>query len=655
MPSKMSLFNKELILQIGRSTGWVSIVYFLGLLFTLPIDILMIYSDENLTHYWNEGNLFRRTYDFQIGLIVIVPVVLAVFLFRYLHVKQAADLMHSLPMKRNQIYHHYALTGMFFLITPVVLISIILIGMHSSLDLSIMFSVNDILYWAGTTIVITLLLYGASVFIAMMTGISAVSAVLSYIFLFFPVGMTLLIFYNLKLLLYGFPSDYFLNRQLETLSPITYATVLNRKTFQWSEASIYLILTIILYVLALFFYKKRKLEAASEAIAFAKLRSVFKYGVAFCVMLFGGSYFSQVSNNTFSWIVFGYVIGAVIGYYVAEMVLQKSWRVFTRVKGLVIYLAVIALLVIGGQGLGIYENRVPEGDEVKSVVLTDNPYLYMNHEDLLADYYSLKPMKDQMNIDGVRMLHQKIIADKNINQQSTIGPSINLLFRYKLENGSHITREYRVNPRLYEEFFKPIYESKEYKFSTKEIFNLKEHKIKNLTIRANGPVSKGVTLSGSDEIREVISALREDVLAESYEDNIYFQSRGSQIEINMGQEQFLSLEFRPNYQNLSKWLKEKNLLEQAKVTANDISHVLVAKVESAGSEVDIEKIIRDVEEGAKPVDVTDKGQIEILLGQTSSDYTKEYKAVFYYKLGNHPEVMVFDEEHLPDFLKGQLK
>ena len=89
-------------------------------------------------------------------------------------------------------------------------------------------------------------------------------------------------------------------------------------------------LTIILYGVSLYLYKKRKTESASEAIAFSKLRTIFKYGVTFCTMLFGGVYFSAVQSNSFIWMIFGYIIGAIIGYYIAEMVLQKTWRVFTQ-------------------------------------------------------------------------------------------------------------------------------------------------------------------------------------------------------------------------------------------------------------------------------------------------------------------------------------
>jgi ABC-2 type transport system permease protein len=655
MPSKMSLFNKEMILQIGRSTGWISIVYTLGLLFTLPIKMLMMYSDDKLVEYPKVTSLFHYDFTIQIGFIAVAPVLMAVFLFRFLHVKQATDLMHSLPVKRERIFHHHVIIGIVFLIVPVAIISILILFIHATMDLSSMFSVKDIFYWAGTTMVITLLLYMASVFVAMMTGISAVQAVLSYVFLFFPIGIMLLVFFNLKILLYGFPSDYFLNRDLEKMSPITYAAGLDGRTFHWNDTMVYIVLTMILYVLALFFYKKRNLEAASEAIAFPKLRSVFKYGATFCAMLLGGAYFSDVPYTSFGWTLFGYAMGAVFGYYLAEMVLQKTWRVFAKVKGLLAYSAIVALLVAVVQMLGIYENRLPEQSEIKNVLFTNNAMIFMNQNQIDGMYHTPVPMKDRKNIEAVRKFHQQVLVDKKINQERKNDRSTTFSLLYELKNGHHVIREYRVNERLYEDFYKPIYESKEYKLSTNEIFKLKENKIKTIDIRTNGPMNKMVTISNPTEIKEAISILKADVLAETYEDSVYFQNGGSSMDFYLGKDhQFFNFEIKPTYLKFSEWLKEKNLFDQAKITADDLSHVVVAKVESTDRD-DPKKIIRDVEKSGISLDVTDKKQIELLLNNVNSDSNQEYKAVFYYKTGHYSDIYFFDEEHAPDFVKEHIK
>ena len=110
-----------MILQVGRSVGWISVIYFLGLLFAVPIRIIMTYTDQNFRDLTAVESLFRFDFGLQLILYVSVPVLLAVFLYRFLHVKQAADLMHSMPIKREKIYHFYTLTGLVYLIIPVVL------------------------------------------------------------------------------------------------------------------------------------------------------------------------------------------------------------------------------------------------------------------------------------------------------------------------------------------------------------------------------------------------------------------------------------------------------------------------------------------------------------------------------------------------------
>ena len=115
MPSKTLWFNKQLVLQIIRSTGWISIIYFLGLIIALPLRAMMVYTDNKINGWVPESvrNLFQYDMGIQIGLLIAVPVLMAVFLFRFLHVKQAAEMMHSLPIKREKILHHYALSEPF--------------------------------------------------------------------------------------------------------------------------------------------------------------------------------------------------------------------------------------------------------------------------------------------------------------------------------------------------------------------------------------------------------------------------------------------------------------------------------------------------------------------------------------------------------------
>ncbi|AGK53918.1 hypothetical protein B1NLA3E_10820 [Bacillus sp. 1NLA3E] len=649
----MSLFNKEILLQILRSVGWVSIVYFIGLLFALPIRMMMTYSKDEFVKAPLDS-LFQSDFVIQIVLLIIIPVLLAVFLFRFLHVKQSVDLMHSLPIRREMLFYHYVITGVGLLVIPVLLIAILVMITHASLDLDLYFGMRDVLYWVGVTILLNLVLFSAGVFVAMMTGISAVQGVLTYIFLLFPMGITLLIFFNLRIFLYGFPGDYYLNKDFEKMSPITYAAVLDGRPLQWGYGLFYAVLVIILFVLALFFYKKRKLEAASEAIAYSKLRSIFKYGVTFCTMLFGGVYFSEIQNTNLGWIIFGYVVGAIIGYFVAEMVLQKTWRVFSSLKGLAIYSAVIGLLIVVMQSLGIYEQKIPDQSEIKSVFLSDNPNIFIDNSETYAPYFVPSKMKGIENIEAVRKLHHQILADKKMNQELIDGQYETAFFMYNLKNGDQIVRQYRVNREIYEDYYKSIYESNEYKRTTKEIFQVDENKANKITITANFPYGKNVVISNPNEVIEAVQALKADILNESYEDEIYYQDRGSSIQIFIGKGRSVYLNFKPSYHKFAKWLEDKQLLDRSLVTSEDIDHVLVAEMK-ANDLVDMDENIKEIEKRKHLLKITDKRQIAQSLNQVGSRYKNKYIAIFYFNDGNYQEVYYLNEEHTPDFIKNYFK
>ncbi|HJV32321.1 MAG TPA: DUF6449 domain-containing protein [Bacillales bacterium] len=649
MPSKMSLSNKELMLQIGRTTGWVSLVYFLGLLFAVPIRILMNYSDEYNRINLKVEYLFQYDFEIQLVLLIAIPVLMSVFLFRFLHVKQATDLMHSLPLKRERIFHHYALCGLGLLILPVVIITIIVLSIHAVLDLSPYFDTKDIFYWAGVTVLIDLLMYTAGIFIAMMTGISAVQAVLSYVFLLFPAGMTLLVLYNVRIFLYGFPTDYYLSSKLENMSPISRAASLGSNGFHWMTTIIYAGLTILLYALSLFFYKKRKLETASEPIAFSKLRVIFKYGATFCTMLVGGMYFSEVPYSSIGWSIFGYAVGTIIGYFIAEMVLQKTWRVFTRLKGLGIYSVVIIIIVTVTHSLGIYEKGIPNQEKIKSVLLTDNPYTDRIQNEMIGEYNIPTPMKEEANIHAVRKLHQQIIADKKLNQKQTIDQTETAFLVYELKNGRKVIREYRVNRKLYEDFFKPIYESAEYRQNTLPIFKVKEKDIQTISIHSNGPNGESTFITDPQDIKQVVDLLKKDMLADTYEDSMYFQDRGSMIEINMGDHMGVNLSLSPTYKNITKWLDQRDLLEKARMSEKDVNYILVTK-NHFNFRTDPE--IPNIKEDPEALKITDKKQIKESL-HLASARNGDYMAVIYEQ--NYEETIFFDEKHVPDFIKEHFK
>ena len=66
--------------------------------------------------------------------------------------KGQADFLHSLPIKRKELYIQNVLYGMFILVVPVLLTGILLILFYDTIHVLPTISVGEIWNWIGVTI-----------------------------------------------------------------------------------------------------------------------------------------------------------------------------------------------------------------------------------------------------------------------------------------------------------------------------------------------------------------------------------------------------------------------------------------------------------------------------------------------------------------------
>lgn len=651
MQSKTSLIKREILKTIFRSVGWVSIVYFLGLFFAIPLDIIMNSSEEQ-RKFLDIDNLFQYNFQLQFIFSISVPVILSVFLFRYTQVKQYSDLMHSLPVKRKSIFHQYALTGIMLLNLPVLLIALIVLALYHPMNLQDFYSVGEIINWVGITLLFNIVIYLAGVSVGMLTGLSAVQGVLTYIFLLLPVGLIILVSINLPFYLFGYPGKYYMESKFEKFSPLIAFTQMNMRTPSIVEAAVYLILIVSLYFLGLQIYERRRMEAVSHALVFPITKPIFKFGVTFCTMLLGGGYFGEMQGGM-TWITAGYVFGALIGYAAAEMVLQKSWRVTIHVKGLMVYTAIMAALFILFQfDLTQYEKSIPQSNEIERVHFSESYYLYsdIDHEEPLY-------LKEYENIDLVRRFHETIIKDENRLAQIPGRDSVFIV--YELKNGEKLVRDYRINKREYKPFLKLIYESDEYKMATNEIYQVSADETAKITITPSGPVTKRAVITDKGDLKEAVEILTEEVETASYEELQGIDEPYAHIEIYYNDSKKAYMTWNPSYTRFEEWLEEKSLLNDAKVNSNDIAYALAAKAE----DIDInfaagysyEEVFEKMTESKSSIKITDKEQIESSLRNSNGYIEGDYLIAFYFDEQRTMDIKSITEKTVPDFIKERLQ
>jgi ABC-2 type transport system permease protein len=655
MSSKISWFNKEMCMQIIRNMGWISVVYFLGLVFALPLRILMMHTNDEYTYYQEIINPFSYLFEIQYGLMLIIPVLLAIFLFLYLHLKDPADFLHSLPISRKVLFNHYVGMGAAFLTIPVLLISCSVFILRSILDLGGFISISEILIWTGITWLFTLFIFFCAVFVGMMTGMAILQGILTYILLLFPTGILVLGAFNFKYFLHGFSYEYYLDAKVETYSPIFYGAFFENNLMSIPAAFLYSGLIVVLYFVSLWLYKKRPIEAASSAIAFSAIKPIFIYGAAFCMMLIGGMYFGETQNST-GWLIFGYIAGSLLGYFAAKMMIEKSWRVFGEYKGYLLFAGSVGLLLLLFQfDFTGFEKKVPEFSEIKQVHIGNNVYGYTDGDELGQVRY----LKEKENIQNVLALHKALI-----NKDAETGEGNryynNMFFFYELENGKKVIRQYKVPEKnSLTHLLKPIYESKEYKELIYPVLDLDETKIDKMAVISNGPVNKSVSITEQKQILESIAALRKDLRSETYEEMTDESQAYSGIELLLNNDAHLYLEWMPGYENFESWLIQNNMLENARVTADDLSEVWIAPRKDIDPSLlqaySTNEIIKEFKSKNSVLKVEDEQEMEMVLENSKWPRDGEYVVLFVYKNGNNVEVMDFINNKTPEFVKDHFE
>ena len=438
MKLRTKLVNMELVKQILRRTGWVGILHFFILFLAIPVALYIEASQSR----WNEmkdgfsvaaSPHYERILDlgmvYQYMIFLICPILLSIFLYRFLTEKSATDFMHSAPISRKSLLVHYLAVGTVMLVSSILLVSLATVASQQLSDLPNLFEANDYLYWIARTGMYTLLVFYVGSFVGMITGNPVTHGFVTYFILLLPFAIFYLTFNTLRHLLYGISSKYLIETSSEHLSPISSFLVDKVLTAEWI---VYLTLLVILPILTFYIYKIRPSEESGNAFVFRILPPAFKYALTFVGMISGGTFYEGISRDV-EWMYFGLFIGALLGYVIAEIMIQKSWRIIRQWKGFVAFC--VLMIAIGGfvklDVFGFVKN-VPQYNEVQSVYLTD----VMNYQNSLPkDRLAFRSEKE---IKAIIDLHKQIVKEK---------PNLGFVFAtdslrivYNLKDGSKIAR-----------------------------------------------------------------------------------------------------------------------------------------------------------------------------------------------------------------------
>ncbi|NLB17775.1 MAG: hypothetical protein GX825_03340 [Syntrophomonadaceae bacterium] len=680
MPSKISFIkagiNRGILWNDMKSYGWLGAAYLLALLLIFPLKILMIYSQEmqreNIQNLLNQGTeltnrylpLFQFDSALQLILFFTVPVLAGILLFRYLQSRDAADMIHSLPIRRETLYNTHLLAGIILLFVPIIVSALTSWGLVLGLGIDGV-PFKAMIIWLGVALLFNLLFFVFTAVVGVFTGLSTVQGGLTYILLLLPTGDTILLLDNLNIWLFGFPSGFY--GQSHFFSPLVRLSEIYSKQFlSATEVMFYLLGIVAIYLLGRWFYPKRRIEMAGNAIAFEVLHPVFKYGVTFCSMLLVGSYFYS-SQDSLSWTYFGYILGAFLGYYLSVILINKTWQVFNRQvgRGFAAYVLIIAITLVGlnYDVLG-YEKRIPDLSEVETVYMDYSFYQLTNdpeqQDDYPSDRYRRKPKMIYMgpdNIGRIHQLHQAIITDRAAVKERGLTNKRYVCLAYQLKDGNVVYRSYNIPQEQYATWFKPIYESQEYKRLHYDILNIAPEQADFIQVAANY-VGRNVKIGDPTLVKEAVQALQRDAQTLTYKE-ITTDSSWASIEILLSTGERMELTWNKGGLVFENYLKSNNQLSNARIMPDDINSALVGKTASvsrtgaATREVVMQEAnYWEMEKSGEYLKITDPQQIETCL-RTFNNHRQESVYTIMFLLNNGNVISgEFSLETTPDFLKA---
>ena len=637
MTSKMSFFNKGIICADFKRWRWFSVLYTLALFFLLPFNPLL--NLGNLQEEWvrnsllNSLDIWSHDGSLQAVLICTLPIILAALIFHYLNSHKATTMMHSLPLKRKTLYYSHSLAGLCLLLGPILFIGLLLISLNLATSLSQAYSVLHIFQWVGFNILFSSLFFFMTVFVGMFTGNILAQLAFTYILQILPAGLYVLIFHNLDQLLYGFCSALVSESWIVNLPLFTLAAQPGIEFFTPGKIVVYLLLTIFFLLSTAFLYQKRALESAGEIVSFAIVRPLFKYGVTFCTMLLSGSMFISIYNDSLSLLLFGYFVGSLVGFWIAEVLLQKSFRIWSSFsKGYGKYAVVIVLLLVCiNLDVTGYVQRVPQPAQTEKVFFGKNIHQWQNSVEnsvtrlspegaiIETDTYydGLSIFNNNENIQNIISLHEQLVAEPTEPAEGGY-----YYFAYTLDNGKHLIRQYKIDEEQLARYLAPIFESREYKEARFPLLTQNSSDFKLLQIQDGRTNKKPLLLTNSTEIAKLCELLKQELLATPYEDLIY--SARNYISLITIDQKDNKCEYglRPNYQKVFQWLKEKDYFNDVLLIPGDLASASISSPES--------------EKYNKNVQITDKKIIQELIDLTmtrtyhsSTKRYKEYQVDFY--------------------------
>ena len=433
------------------------------LLYTVCLLLGLVMLSDSGVEYWLSANIaqgisFMSIINFAFALLS------ALLLFGDLTNSKMCNGLHALPLRRETLFTTNVLSGMFFSLFPsaIMTVAAVIASFYSAVEQGWQI---PLLWMLGTNLQY-LFFFGLAAFCMMLSG-NRIGASVIYCIINFAAYLA----YFMADVVYvphlpgvvAVPEPFLVYCPVAMMTNVTFIKTKQEKNFlsynadgsekyllrgtftlteDWWYLWVCAAIGIILLILALLVYKKRKLECAGDLMATRKLEPVFLVlfslvaGSLFQLVYVALNGYNAYGSSAFLW------CGLVIGWFVGLMLLRRSSRVFSLKSflGLAALAAALGLsLLINSMDLFGISSWVPKVEEVKSVTLR-------------LSYMSSVTLDEDEDIETAIRLHTLASQARLGGEMGAVNTAVDLEegdgtfieIQYQLEDGSAAAREYFI-------------------------------------------------------------------------------------------------------------------------------------------------------------------------------------------------------------------
>jgi ABC-2 type transport system permease protein len=406
-----------------------------------PFILLLLSSAEESQSYLRM--LMTNYHPIYIMLLIGLPLVTAMIVFRYMHSSGEAAIAHSLPVTRGMLFRSHYLAGLILMFVPLALGALCAIpflkfdfahfGLTSgmllndpNLAVSLYVDYSDWVFWLIASVAIMMFVFSVTALAGVITGSTALHLLIAGLLNSILPILYLLTHAYTENFLYGFwPMA---NLRIASLfHPFSFVMSSSglisagfENSFKILMLAVYIAAAIAVSVGAAFLYRSAKIERVGEPMIFRGAAYIVTFLVTFIGMAGGGFLFYSVtqpqtfgenlSDSTPVNFYIGALIGAVIVLILTTMVLRKTPKVFNlrtlRDFGLYAIMGIVFLVCTTTNITG-FETRLPDAKNLKTaeVTLTSLALFPYVEASLWADI----PVSDARSLAALTALHKDIL------------------------------------------------------------------------------------------------------------------------------------------------------------------------------------------------------------------------------------------------------